>query len=731
MRFAPLLLLAVACAPGPVDLSDGGLPPSDGGLTQSLDAGCTPRTCAPGACGSVADGCGQTLDCGGCTNGQTCGGQGTPNVCGAGTCTPKTCAQLGCGQQSDGCAAMLDCGACGPPCDSSRCPPGFTCNAQGACAGGDLGNLRFDLAPPKVVKVSGRITEGGQRPPLDVGNCRVAHFIRLSADGGQGEATATPVPCEGGDPYTYAAFIAPGEYRVVVSSPEPAADDLSLGSQPYAHEAIARLRIASDYPNLELPLPKRLVVRVAITQGGQPTTGRFSYSLESARGTAYGTGTAESYPYAGDYTLKLNHYGNAVVKRHTFPVRAITTSGTHTFDLPFRTWRLKGTVLIDGKPPAYQYTGCGTVTFQPAGVEVEQSIPITCTGGQATFDGSFVGGTGPLEVKLYSIPRTVSLAYVHTADQLAAVFDLPSVRPPPNPATVVSGTVRKQGQALAALPGGATERCGTLLFTSTTLPRTSVYADVTCAWTFAQAMPAGSYTATVTWDDQAAANAFGAQTARSQVLTLTPGRSHVVDLEPVVKVAIGGYLTVKGQRPIQSTSGSSLCGSVVLEPLSGGTATYLSYDCDGADAFTFSGQVEKGAYRVLISSSSNAGTNVPSGRYVVRERLELQSNDTGVRLEVGDGLAVYVAGDVQLNHGPPPVAPMLGCGTVRFTAIGVGYDTTFPLKCAGQTSAFTFAGRLPAGVYQVTSTFPLPRIWDVAFSSGYVLVDRLVVTPPP
>ena len=47
---------------------------------------CTPKTCATLGknCGAVPDGCGGTLSCGTCTAPQTCGGSGTPNVCGNG-----------------------------------------------------------------------------------------------------------------------------------------------------------------------------------------------------------------------------------------------------------------------------------------------------------------------------------------------------------------------------------------------------------------------------------------------------------------------------------------------------------------------------------------------------------------------------------------------------------------------------------------------------------------------
>src|SRR5262249_48331805 len=36
-------------------------------------------------CGSIADGCGGTLNCGSCTAPQTCGGGGVANVCGGGS----------------------------------------------------------------------------------------------------------------------------------------------------------------------------------------------------------------------------------------------------------------------------------------------------------------------------------------------------------------------------------------------------------------------------------------------------------------------------------------------------------------------------------------------------------------------------------------------------------------------------------------------------------------------
>lgn len=95
---------------------------------------CVPTSCgAEGTnCGVIEDGCGGTLDCGSCVEPQTCGGGGTPNVCG---CTPTTCEAQGkdCGSVDDGCGTSLECGTCVEP---------QICGGTGVanvCGGGEQG----------------------------------------------------------------------------------------------------------------------------------------------------------------------------------------------------------------------------------------------------------------------------------------------------------------------------------------------------------------------------------------------------------------------------------------------------------------------------------------------------------------------------------------------------------------------------------------------------------------
>jgi hypothetical protein len=88
------------------------------GVTNDSCA-CKPLTACPTGlnCGDYPDGCGGTLSCGTCSGSETCGGGGTPNVCGQGPCVPTTCVAEGaeCGSISDGCGKTLDCGACDAP----------------------------------------------------------------------------------------------------------------------------------------------------------------------------------------------------------------------------------------------------------------------------------------------------------------------------------------------------------------------------------------------------------------------------------------------------------------------------------------------------------------------------------------------------------------------------------------------------------------------------------------
>ena len=109
-----------------------------GGGTPGV-CGCTPSgasvACGAHNCGTAPNGCGGTVDCGTCTGtGVSCGGGGTPGVCG---CTPVTAAVAcagKCGAVADGCGGTIDCG--------NTCGAGQVCSA-GTCVDNSPGHRAF------------------------------------------------------------------------------------------------------------------------------------------------------------------------------------------------------------------------------------------------------------------------------------------------------------------------------------------------------------------------------------------------------------------------------------------------------------------------------------------------------------------------------------------------------------------------------------------------------------
>ncbi len=108
--------------------------------TNNFCMACMPLTMcpAPDNCGTISDGCGGMLNCGTCTSPQTCGGGGTPNVCG---CTPLTMcpAPDNCGMISDGCGGKISCGTSTSPntCGGGGTPNVCGCTPLTMCPSGD------------------------------------------------------------------------------------------------------------------------------------------------------------------------------------------------------------------------------------------------------------------------------------------------------------------------------------------------------------------------------------------------------------------------------------------------------------------------------------------------------------------------------------------------------------------------------------------------------------------
>jgi hypothetical protein len=119
-------------------------------------ATCTPRSCADQGvqCGQTGDGCGNVITCPNCPQGQSCGGGGVPNQCGASSCTPTACPQGTCGIVADGCGGTSTC---------APCPDGQTCGgggAPGVCGSGGGGCTPGMCPAPAVGSACGPVANG-------------------------------------------------------------------------------------------------------------------------------------------------------------------------------------------------------------------------------------------------------------------------------------------------------------------------------------------------------------------------------------------------------------------------------------------------------------------------------------------------------------------------------------------------------------------------------------------
>jgi len=150
---------------------------------------CTAKTCEQlGAdCGYIGDGCSGLADkvgppaitdyCGDCPSGQTCGGGGQINKCGAAACTAKSCAVVlnppagstVCGTASDGCNGTQNCGTCpmgqtclNNLCVAATCTP-LTCEQRQAQCGyisDGCGGLADKVGPPALTDYCGDCPAG-------------------------------------------------------------------------------------------------------------------------------------------------------------------------------------------------------------------------------------------------------------------------------------------------------------------------------------------------------------------------------------------------------------------------------------------------------------------------------------------------------------------------------------------------------------------------------------------
>jgi hypothetical protein len=238
-------------------------------------------------------------------------------VCGAGSCTPTTCAAQGknCGTISDGCSGTLACGTCTSPevCGIGAepnvcavpcplgCPSGFTCNLDGACAGGSETGIDLDV---KTVTVSGTVTLNGAAPtPTSAcGSSSFTSAVVTLTEKTYGYTFSLDVPCTSN---TWSTSLFPGTYRATVQG-------YASNIPSAAYVASASLALTSSQTNIDLDV-KTVTASGTVTINGAtptPTSACGSSSFTSAVVTL--TETTYGYTFSLDVPCTSNAWSTSL-----------------------------------------------------------------------------------------------------------------------------------------------------------------------------------------------------------------------------------------------------------------------------------------------------------------------------------------------------------------------------------------------------------------------------------
>jgi hypothetical protein len=600
---------------------------------------CTPTTCEASGldCGSHSDGCGDVLQCGSCASGLTCGGGGTPGVCGDGDCTPTTCAAAGasCGSVADGCGGVLSCGGCddGLSCGGGGeenvcgrtceqgCPDGWECNRAGVCVDGDLTGLVLDV---RTVTVSGHVTHNGSAPAIDCPweGAYLAHVRFVETT--HGYSFTHTVECgEGTTGIEFEQLVFPGTYQVSVRGEGTRA---GIPSTYYTtHESLV---LEADQSGLVLDVR-------TVTVSGHVTHN--------------GSAPAIDCPWEGAYLAHVRF----VETTHGY-------SFTHTVECEENTTSIAFEQLVF--PGTYQVSVRGEGT--------RAGIPST----------------------YYTTHDALSI----TANQSGLVLDVRTV--------TVSGHVTHSGSAPAIDCPWEGAYLAHVRFVETThgysFTHTAECEETTTSIDFEQLVFPGTYRVSVRGEGTRAGIPSTYYTTHD-ALSITANQSGLV--LDVRTVTVSGHVTHNGSAPAIDCpwEGAYLAHIRFVETTHGYSFTHTVECEENTTSIAFEQLVFPGTYQVSVrGEGTRAG--IPSTYYVARNALALTANQGGLVLDVR---TVTVSGHVTHNGSAPAIdCPWEGAylAHVRFVETTHGYSFTHTVECEEDTTSIDFEQLVFPGTYRVS-----------------------------
>jgi hypothetical protein len=592
-----VVVLLAACG-GPSASSDAGTVGSAQGGGVSVGGGaagggggslCVPKTCDQLGknCGEISDGCGGQLQCGDADGGEcsastTCGGGGTPNVCGA--------------------RCLLG------------CPNGFTCDLhEGACVPGDLTDLQLDVKA--AVRFTGTLTVNGATP---TSTCTTGSRATLKLVEKGGTRTYLPTIACGTamGAFDFDTAVYPGRYAVsVMSTTSPQLPTTYLPLTP------AEVDLTAETLGLALDLKTIDIGGVVTSNGGAPTQTCTVSSPASVLFTdtttqvvttvAVPCSTTSPFAFTGKLvpgTYKVEVRGNSLSNLPTVsslidPAMVLTSSNT-ALGLDVRTLRVGGTVTLNGQQPT---TTCslsskGTVRLTENTTKAVFNIPIPCNMamGPFSFEGGVFAGTytvavlGSYTSNLPGQAVVIDPALVVNADVMGLQLDVK--------AFTVGGSITLNGATPSTSCTTPTTTIATVTFTNlATQAITSAYA--TCAapqFVFTAQLGQGTYSVK-------ARGGYNNTSLPTSSMLVNPSLTVSADapnlMFDVKTLHYGGTVTANSQAVTTTSTTCSATnppGYVDLTETTTGVTFALPLTCPSAGAATFDGLVSPGTYKVGV-----------------------------------------------------------------------------------------------------------------------------------
>ncbi|TDP75956.1 hypothetical protein [Bradymonas sediminis] len=267
----------------------------------SYEGECQPTTCADvGAqCGSIDNGCGETLNCGGCDGDLSCGGSGEENICGA------TCPQ--------------------------GCPDGFSCNTLGVCTG-DSDTIAVNM-PTATVELVAQVDGQAPQPSSQCGSntsYRLGYIKLVSISNGEEEEY--DIPCNG----SLEVAVPKDTYRVSIQGAH-STDLLRREFQTHANLVVdSDMTITANMPTATVQLVAQLNGQAP--QPSSQCSGGDAYQLADITLVSLTNGEVEEYGVDCDGTLEVK------IPKDTYRV---SVEGRFSSDLLRRDFQTHANLVVD------------------------------------------------------------------------------------------------------------------------------------------------------------------------------------------------------------------------------------------------------------------------------------------------------------------------------------------------------------------------------------------------